>query len=141
MSDRNAGDPPQGFALLDGGPGFGAAFGPMYVRRGKGGGTLAFRVGPCHVNLAGNCHGGAMATFADMQVAATRTTGGDPATHTPTISLSLDFVGPAPLGAWVECDVTLIKTTRRLVFTQALMRVDGAPVARSTAIYRNHAGA
>ena len=57
--------------------------------------------------------------------------------HSPTISLSLDYLAPAIVGDWVEAQVTLVKTTRTMIFTQAIMTVDGNPVARSTAIYRN----
>jgi hypothetical protein len=42
-----------------------------------------------------------------------------------------------PVGALVEAQVTLVKATRTMLFTQSLMTVDGAIVARSSAIYRN----
>jgi hypothetical protein len=41
------------------------------------------------------------------------------------------------LGAWVEAAVTLVKTTKTLIFTQALITADGDIVARSQAIYCN----
>jgi acyl-coenzyme A thioesterase PaaI-like protein len=58
--------------------------------------------------------------------------------HQPTVSLSIDYLATARLGAWVEAQVTLIKTTRTLIFTQALLSADGEIVARSNAIYRNY---
>lgn len=77
-----------------------------------------------------------MSTFADAQILAVRPEAGHPASPTPTISLSVDFLAPVPVGALVEADVTLVKTTRTMIFTQAVMTVDGAAVARSAAIYR-----
>jgi acyl-coenzyme A thioesterase PaaI-like protein len=128
---------PIGFEALDLGPGFAQAFGPVYVRRATS--SLGFRVAPCHLNPVGVCNGGAMATFADMQIAAVIKSGpGTAPGHQPTISLSVDYLAPAPVDAWVEAAVMLVKRTRTLIFTQALITANGDPVARSTAIYRNY---
>jgi acyl-coenzyme A thioesterase PaaI-like protein len=127
---------PAGFERLSSGPGFAEAFGLIFVRRSTN--TLAFRVAVKHVNPVNVCNGGAIATFADMRIAAVLAAGpGTREGHQPTVSLNLDFVAPAPLGAWIEAAVSLIKTTRTLIFTQALITVDGKIVARSSAIYRN----
>ena len=81
-----------------------------------------------------------MATFADMQIAAViaGSPAGLPKGHQPTISLNVDYLATAALGAWVEAAVTLVKTTKTLIFTQALISADGEIVARSQAIYRNY---
>jgi uncharacterized protein (TIGR00369 family) len=125
--------PPPGFEPLDPVPGFGALFGPMHYdpqsRR------LGFRVGMRHINLFGLCHGGAMAMFADCQLAALRRAGLVAGAFAPTLSLNVDFLGPARLGDWIEAEATLVKQTGRYLFTQAILsNADGA-VARSTAIY------
>jgi acyl-coenzyme A thioesterase PaaI-like protein len=130
-------DAPTGFEVLPLGGGFAEAFGPIYVNRTKQ--AMAFVVAPNHLNPVKVCNGGALATFADMQIAAVIVSGpGTAEGHQPTISLSIDYLATAPLGAWVEATVTLIKTTRTLIFTQALISADGAMVARSNAIYRNY---
>ena len=78
-----------------------------------------------------------MATFADMQIAAIIHSGQlVTERHTPTINLSLDYIAPAPLDSWVEATVTLVSTTRTLVFTQTIIRANGNPVARASATYR-----
>lgn len=117
--------------------GFDSAFGTVYLNRKTT--TLGFRVTEYHTNATGNCHGGAMATFADMQIAAIMRSGLiTTERHTPTISLSVDYIAPAPLGAWVEANVILIKETKSLIFTQALITANGEPVARANATYRNY---
>lgn len=126
---------PEGFELADLGAGFGAAFGPVYMDRA--GGRVGFWVSELHMNPINGLHGGAMATFADTQLMALRGGIEEGRTHSPTISLSLDYLAPAIVGDWVEAEVTLVKTTRTMIFTQAIMTVDGNPVARSSAIYRN----
>lgn len=130
---------PQGFTMIDLGQGFDLRFGPVYLHRD--GGRLGFRVASHHLNPVGGCHGGAMATFADMQIAAVRPGLGTEAGHMPTISLSVDYLAPARLDTWVEAAVSLVKLTRTLAFTQALITANGEPVARSSGIYRNYAPA
>jgi len=127
---------PPGFELIDLGPGFSAAFGPVYVRRADT--TLAFRVAEQHVNPVAMCHGGAIATLVDMSIAAVRAGPGTAAGHLPTISMHIDYLAPSPLGSWVESTVTLVKATKSLIFTQALVAADGALVARGMGIYRNY---
>src|ERR1700677_423062 len=128
---------PQGFEARPLGGGFAEIFGSVYVNHATR--AMGFRVAPRHLNPVGVCNGGAMATFADMQIAAV--IAGSPGTsegHQPTISLQVDYLATAPLGAWVEAAVTLVKTTKTLIFTQALITADGDIVARSQAIYRNY---
>ena len=127
---------PPGFTLADLGPGFGARFGPVFLDRSRR--RLCFRVGEEHVNPIGTCHGGALTTFADMQLMAIRAGREEGLPHSPTISLSVDFLAPARLGDWVQAEVTQLQQTRTLLFTQALMTADGRPVARANAIYRNY---
>lgn len=116
--------------------GFGRSVGPVFVDRV--GHRMAFRVGPEHANPAGVCHGGAMAAFADSQIAAVRDKAYDPEGHSPTISLTVDYIAPAPVGSLVEMQVTLVRRTGTMIFTQAVMMADGAAVARSNAIYRHY---
>jgi uncharacterized protein (TIGR00369 family) len=135
--------PPDGFAPLDAGPGFGEFFGPTYWRPGPDGPRLGFRVARRHINLFGLCHGGALATFADYQLAPMRRAGLLQGPFAPTLSLNVDFLSAARAGEWIEAEVALIRATGRYVFTQALLSNARGPVARSTAIYaltRLHAG-
>lgn len=128
-------DIPSGFEPIALGIGYSDAFGPVYVDRAAG--RLGFHVAERHLNPVSALHGGAMATFADMQIAAFEPGAGTAGSHTPTISMHVDYVAPARLGAWVEATVTLVKKTATLIFTQAVITADGAPCARSHAIYRN----
>ncbi|MDE2596623.1 MAG: PaaI family thioesterase [Sphingomonadales bacterium] len=96
----------------------------------------ALRVEERHCNATGMMHGGAMATFLDGQAFVVV----DEAMklrHTPTISLSIDFLAPPLLGDWLVAEVQLVKITRSMIVTQALARVGERIVARSNAIYSN----
>lgn len=134
-----ADDVPDGYSPADLGSGFGAAFGPVWLDRARH--RLAFRVAANHANPVGLCHGGALATFADAQLIAIRAGREEGQPHTPTISLSVDYLASAALGDWVEATVELVRETRSLIFVQSVLRVAGAPVARTSAIYRNHRNA
>jgi uncharacterized protein (TIGR00369 family) len=129
-------DVPEGFDPVEPSPGFGTAFGLVYAHRSDSG--IGFRVAEHHLNPFGACHGGALATFADTQIIAVRGKVTTQADHTPTINLSVDYLAPARLGDWVEAEVMLAKRTSTMLFTQALLRVDGVLVARSTGIYRHY---
>jgi len=124
---------PPGFEALVSGGNFDKAFGTVLANIGAG--KLGFRVGPHHLNPNGSCHGGAIATFADMQVLIARA--GPGSRYTPTISLSIDYLAAAQLDDWIEADVTCVKTTRNMIFSQALITANGELVARTTAIYKN----
>lgn len=114
------------------------SLGGLWLDRGAS--RLAVRVAERHCNAFGVMHGGAMATFADAQALAIRRYSGDASDHTPTVSLTVDYLGGARLGTWLVANVTLLRTTRALIFTQALICAGEAPVARSSAIYRNFQG-
>lgn len=124
-------DVPDGFVLVPLTVGYNGGFGPAYhdaTRR-----RLGFRVAEQHLNPVGLCHGGAIATFADLQIVAA----GLYDSHKPTVSLTVDYLAPAGLGDWIEGEVHCLKITRTLIFTQIVMMVADTVVARSSAIYRN----
>jgi len=129
------GDGLEGFEPIHLGEGFSTILGTVYADRSRG--RLKFLVTDVHRNPANACHGGAIALFADVQIAALVLDLDTAEVPRPTITISLDFLAPVPVGSWVEAEVSLVKETRTLVFTEALLRVDGEPVARSNAIYRN----
>lgn len=126
---------PDGYELLDAKPGYGEQFGPVYGSRTENGLRLAFRVLDHHLNHFNVCHGGAMATFADIQLIGVRAQMRNQK-HAPTISLAIDYLEPVKKGDWVECAVILHKETRNMAFTNAQMSVNGRLVCRSNAIYR-----
>ncbi len=125
--------PPEGFEPLGFGAGFGALFGPAFWRPGST--RFGFRVAPRHINLFGFCHGGALATFADYQLGPLRRAGLAPGPFAPTLSLNMEFLGPARLGEWIEAEAILLRATSRYLFTQAVLTNASGAVARSNAIY------
>ena len=126
---------PPGFVRIEIAGGFAAEFGPIYVKRDGERVVFGFHVEERHLNPRAHAHGGALATFADMQLAALMRGGRLTPKQAPTISLSLDFLAPAKLGDWVEGDIALVKRTGRLAFSETVLTVAGEAIARSRGMY------
>ena len=130
-------DAPEGFREAHIHGDFIAFNGPLYARLSSAGFALGFRVEQRHTNPMGICHGGMLATFADMLVPCSAMyEPGRERRFLPTISLQIDFLGPSPLGAWVQGEAQILRTTRNMVFGQGLVRADGAPALRFSGIFK-----
>ncbi len=116
---------------------FMATNGPLYARLLGDRLQLAFRVEERHTNPLGICHGGMLATFADMLLpCAILYQPGHQRHFLPTISLQIDYLAPAPLGAWVEGEGQVLRRTRSMVFAQGLVAADGIPAMRISGIFK-----
>lgn len=131
-------DIPAGFRPLPTMGDFIAAIGPLYLRHEGDSVQLGFRVERRHTNPLGNCHGGMLASFCDMLLPISIHRKGQEVSRRllPTINLQLDYLAPAPLGAWVEGEAQVLRTTRSLVFAQGLVSADGAICARVSGIFK-----
>ena len=110
---------------------------PLY---GKWDGTrllLGFRVENRHTNPLKMCHGGMLATFADMLIPCASMYQGDTARRfLPTISLQVDYMSAAPLGSWVQGEADVLRTTRNMLFGQGLITADDEPALRVSGIFK-----
>jgi uncharacterized protein (TIGR00369 family) len=129
--------PAEGFtAIADRPDGFDALAGPRYLGYVEGNPVLAFRVEPHHLNPVGGCHGGVLAALADIQAVAAKILAGLHGRASPTITLSVDYIAPVKLGAWVELHTTLLRQTHTLLFTEGHIYADRTLVARCSGIYK-----
>ena len=131
-------DLPEGFHPLPIGGEFIAHNGPLYVRREGERVQLGFRVEARHTNPMGICHGGMLASFADMllPVSIHRHMHDSPKRFLPTISLQLDYMAPAPLGAWVQGEAQVLRATLTMVFAQGLITADGKLAVRVSGTFK-----
>ena len=133
-------DIPDGFAILSLRPsGFIGLNGPIYGRREDGRFVMGIRIEERHCNPVGRCHGGMLATLADMLLAMGSNIEADLSSFLLTVNLTCDFLGSAERGAWVEGRVDVLKVTRKLVFSQGLLAVEGAPIVRTSGILQRPA--
>ena len=129
---------PPGFAPLQSGGPFIQHNGPLYLRHEGSVVQFGFRVERRHVNPMNNLHGGMMASFCDMLLPLSVHRKSDQVADRflPTISLQIDYLAPASLGAWVQGEAEPLRVTRSLVFAQGLVTADGVPCARVSGVFK-----
>lgn len=110
--------------------------GPLYAKITDEKFIIGLRIEPRHCNPTDRCHGGMLLTICDMVLAIGSNFQAKLQHFLPTVNLTCDFLAPAPLGAWIEGRVEVLRTTRNLVFSQAMLTADGTPVARANGIYK-----
>ena len=109
---------------------------PLYSRKTDGAVVLGLEVTAAHTNSRGFVHGGLISALADnaMGLSCARRLG-DGASLV-TVNLTLDFLGPALTGQWLEFDTVFVKPGGTLCFTQAFVTADGQPCARANGVFR-----
>ena len=128
---------PDGFKPATIGGAFLAHNGPLYARLEGRCFQLGFRVEERHTNPLNICHGGMLATFADMLLPCVIIyEPGHERRFLPTISLQVDYLAPAPLGAWVQGEGEVLRRTRSMVFAQGVVTADGVPSMRVSGIFK-----
>jgi acyl-coenzyme A thioesterase PaaI-like protein len=106
----------------------------LFERSEDGHVSFGLLVGPQHCNGGGHCHGGVLATLADLQLGANvfRMIG----CGGPTISLTLDYLEGVPMGHWIEGRTELLKRGGRVAFMQCILMMDSRPVVRASGTFR-----
>ena len=112
--------------------------GPFYERRRGTEVSLGLRIEERHTNSRGICHGGLLATLADLALGYSALAIGGPDRNKQsfvTVSLSLDFAGSAMPGDWVASEVEVQKTGSRLAFANCYLVANGVRIVRASAIF------
>ncbi len=109
---------------------------PLYSRKTEGAVVLGLVAGPAHTNSRGFVHGGLISALADnaMGLSCSQRVGGEASLL--TVNLTLDFLGSAQIGQWLEFDTIFVKPGGTLSFAQAFVTADGEPCARANAVFR-----
>lgn len=125
---------PEGFARLRLPGPFVDVNGPLLAKFDGDRLRLGIRLEERHCNAAGICHGGMLATFADLQIALGIVAQAGIRAFLPTINLSVDFVAPGRAGDWVEGETEVVRVTRNLAFGSCILSAGDAPLARASAV-------
>jgi uncharacterized protein (TIGR00369 family) len=114
---------------------------PLYSKAVDGAIILALRAKEAHCNGRGFVHGGLISALADNAMglsvfeALRNRQEGQPRSIL-TVSLTLDFLGSAQTGQWIEFVPRVLKAGNHLGFADCMVRAGGQPVARASATYR-----
>ena len=129
-------DVPEGFRRIDRprpNP-FNDMVGPFYERRSGKSVSLGLRIEERHANSRGICHGGLLATMADLALGyACLAIGGQ--SSFVTVHLSLDYAGSAKPGDWVHSEVEVQKTGSRLAFANCYLVANDVHIVRASAVF------
>ena len=112
----------------------------MYKRQGADRLVLGVHVRPEHCNSRNMPHGGFLAAMADnamgLSLGVSLAGDGRESAGLVTVSLTLDYLGSAKLGQWLEFDTDFVKLGRSICFAEATVRADGQPIARARATFK-----
>lgn len=109
---------------------------PLYSRTTDNAVILGLRADRPHLNGRGMVHGGLISALADNAMGLSCGRFLDEGSSVVTVNLTLDFVGSARAGQWLEFDTNFVRAGSTLCFAQALVTADGEPCARANAVFR-----
>ncbi|MBY0394878.1 MAG: PaaI family thioesterase [Thermoleophilia bacterium] len=139
MTETDGAGIPAGYVRATHGGAFAAGIGPLFALRGEREIRLGLRVEARHCNNAGAAHGGLVASLADLglihAVGVLRERAGQPRVPISTVTLSLDYLGPAPEGSWLEIHARVTRLGGSLAFVEGTLLADEAQVGRASAVF------
>jgi acyl-coenzyme A thioesterase 13 len=132
---------PEGFRKIERLSPFNALVGPLYERRDGDAVSIGLVIEEKHSNSRGICHGGVLATLADLALGyAMLARSGDPGSFL-TAQLSVDYAGAARIGDWIESKVEIQHVGTRLAFANCYLVAGARPIVRASAIFARGARA
>ena len=126
---------PEGFQKIARLSPFNALVGPLYERRDGDAVSIGLTIEAKHTNSRGVCHGGVLATLADLALGyAMLARSGDKGSFV-TAHLAVDYAGAARLGDWIESKVEIQHVGARLAFANCYLVSGAKPIVRASAIF------
>lgn len=131
---------PAGFSRIERLSPFNALVGPLYERRDGDAVSIGLMIEDKHTNSRGICHGGALATLADLalgyaMLAKSGHSGEERQGSFLTAHLSVDYAGAAKVGDWIESKVEIQRVGARMAFANCYLMVENRPIVRASAIF------
>jgi acyl-coenzyme A thioesterase 13 len=126
---------PEGFRRIERLSPFNALVGPLYERREGDTVSIGLAIEEKHTNSRGICHGGVLATLADLALGyAMLARSGDKGSFV-TAHLAVDYAGAARSGDWIESRVEIQHVGSRLAFANCYLVAAEKPIVRASAIF------
>jgi uncharacterized protein (TIGR00369 family) len=126
---------PDGFEPLPVMGPFDQSVAPLYWRRKDPQFTLGMLVELRHCNLQDIVHGGAMATLVDVAMGCTARVANGGRIRCVTATMTLDFIGRASVGDWIEARGEVLRLGKRLVYVQCLVWKADECIARASGTF------
>ena len=127
---------PRGFRPIPRLSPFNALVGPLYERRQPGKElSVGLRIEEKHTNSRGICHGGVLATLADLSLGYAMHAKLDGKAAYVTAHLAVDYAGAAKAGDWIEAVVEIQRLGSRLAFANCYLVCGDRRIVRASAIF------
>lgn len=114
---------------------FNALVGPLYERRDRDAVSIGLQIEQKHTNSRGICHGGVLATLADLALGYSMLARSGDRGSFLTAHLAVDYAGAAKAGDWLESKVEIQRVGARLAFANCYLVANGKPIVRASAIF------
>ncbi len=126
---------PAGFEPLQRTSPFSALVGPLHTKGEGAGRVIGLLVEDKHCNSRGIVHGGLLATLADLALGYTIAFLSNPPKSAVMASLTIDYVGSARVGDWLEVHTDFQKSGGRLTFANCYVHAGDARIVRASAVF------
>jgi len=126
---------PAGFKPLPSASPFNELAGPLYEKHAAGAFSIGLRVEHKHCNSRGICHGGVLATLADLALGYALMAEIGSRSNFVTAHLDLDYAGAAELGDWIHSEVEVQRVGSRLAFATGYLCVTENHIVRMSGIF------
>lgn len=108
---------------------------PLYSKQTDDAVFMGLLVGEPHTNSRGFAHGGLITALADNAMGLSCALHVENLGGLVTTGLTMDFLGSAKIGQWLEIRPEVLKTGKSISFAQCMVTADGTPCARGNATF------
>ncbi|TDN59192.1 PaaI family thioesterase [Paraburkholderia sp. BL10I2N1] len=136
VAEDDVDDVPEGFELMPAFGPFHELVGATWYRKSERGPVVGMRVREQHCNLGQMMHGGMVCMLADTAIKWASKYSREPALKVLTTSLTVNFLGNAQPGDWVEAHVEVLRTGKRVVFSDCSIWANGQRIAQASAQFQ-----
>lgn len=135
MDDAGMANEQQGYARAEFSPGFLDHGGPYYLKPAERRELVGLRMLDQHMNYRDMAHGGVLSTLADVAMSWQVYRSESPPVPVSTITLSVNFLGPARLGDWLVADMQIDRKGRQVAYCSGRILRGDEVVATASASF------
>ena len=126
---------PQGFQPIFRSSPYLELLGPIFNKKTDKGLVVGLLAEEKHCNARGQVHGGVFSSLADIALGYNAAFSKETPVPIVTASLTIDYVGGAKLGEWIEIETDVQKVGRRMAFANCYFTVNSQRIARASGVF------
>lgn len=109
--------------------------GPIYNKKTDKGLVIGLMAEAKHCNAREQVHGGVFSSLADIALGYNAAFSKEIPVPIVTASLTIDYVGAAKLGEWIEIETDVQKVGRKMAFANCYFIVNSQRIARASGVF------